>query len=112
MKPDIYYENKCAHIINCSAIINLQIPRAARDGGNAIRNLRQHVIDFIALTPDVSDGRTDMTWVACWKTTYARVSDAIRDIKDIGDYRLDQKRKELVAVANSLLAARRAVFWS
>jgi hypothetical protein len=111
MKPDIYYENKKSHITTLSVMTNLQIPRAAKHGGDSLGNLRHRVLDFIALTPDVSDDFTDKVWVGCWKETYSRISDAIRDIKEIGDYRLDAKRRELSAVANSLLAARRAVYW-
>ena len=111
MKPEVYYENKCQNILNRSAMINLQIARAATNGGRELERLRSYVIDFIALTPDVADGYTDDTWVATWKSVYNRLSESIRDIKDIGDYRLDQKRRELSTVANSLLASRRAVFW-
>jgi hypothetical protein len=111
MKPEIYYENKKDRIAKLSVLVNLSIPRAAKYGGKDLNILRGHVLDFIAMTPDVTDDYTDTTWVACWKTTYARISDAIRDIKEIGDYRLDQKRKELATVANSLLPPRRAVFW-
>lgn len=111
MKPEVYYNNKNEHIVNLSVSINLQIPRAAEYGGKQLDNLRSVVLDFIAKTPDVADDRTDDTWVGCWKTTYSRLSDAIRDIKEIGDYRLDQKRRDLSTVANGLLAARRAVYW-
>lgn len=111
MKPEIYYANKCTHIENIAATINMQIPRAAKYGDGALSNLRQSVLEFIALTPDISDGYTDDTWVACWKAAYNRLSESIRDIKEIGDYRLDAKRVELSKVANSLLAPRRAVYW-
>jgi hypothetical protein len=111
MKPEIYYENKNEQILNLAAMLNLQIPRAAANGGRDLEILRQRVLDFISLTPDASDSYTDDTFVACWKASYNRISEAIRDIKEIGDYRLDAKRRDLGKVANALLASRRAVFW-
>lgn len=111
MKPQVYFDNKNSEITNKSIMVNLQIPRAANVGGKEMDKLRLRVIDFIALAPDESDDMTAETWVQSWKAVYNHLTDAIRDVKDIGDYRLDSKRRELSSVASALLPARRAVYW-
>ena len=111
MKPQVYFDNKNSEIINKGLMINLQIPRAADKGGLDMDRLRLRVIDFIALAPDESDDQTATTWVQAWKAVYHHLTDAIRDVKEIGDYRLDAKRRELSSVASALLPARRAVYW-
>lgn len=111
MKSEEYFHNKNNEIINKSVLVSLQIPRAAKNGDRAMDQLRINVLQFISLAPDLSDGYTDSTWVSCWKSVYNRISEEIRDVKNIGDYRLDAKRRELSAIASALLPARRAVFW-
>jgi hypothetical protein len=111
MKPQVYFDNKNSEIINKSVMVNLQIPRATNNGGRDMDKLRLHVFDFLALAPDETDTYTDTTWVRSWKAVYNHLTDAIRDVKDIGDYRLDAKRRELSSIASALLPARRAVYW-
>jgi len=111
MKPEIYYVNKNSHIENVAALVRLQIPRAEKNGTTAMDQLRLRAIEFISLVPDERDEYTDTVWVQNWKTIYNRISESIRDVKEIGDYRLDTKRRELSSVAKALLGSRKAVYW-
>ena len=111
MKPQEYFDNRNQQIKNQAAMTAFEVGNAVKYGETAMDKLRLRTIEFISLTPDENGFEVSEVWVNSWKKLYDRISNAIREVKDVGDYKLDAKRREFSSLATALLAARRAVYW-